>query len=500
MATSAGQQENVVTVNDGTVPDKVDDGGCLDGFRVQEDIAAIQQRLESLKRRHNEDLEGSSDDEGSKSQKMSTQDMDAWLERLKDNSYQIVKEDSNKRRQAQSASKPFFIRSRAGRDHQSLAPLIFLDVRSPAVIAGVADAFRDVPELEIKPHLSRILVTKPRPFQSAPSASAGTCRCWPETGNDNSLGIPLAAFRARHPRLLHLHGVYANLRTTYINCDPDGKVGYSNKVLDISFFSGEKDIDALEAYPLSYHPDSDKARTAVIDSGRRFASFWKDGHEFCQKQYRGKAFYLARNDFIIIDLDTMPNERARRIVIDPSSFMKYRPSESIPDVKVGTDDLTWEGLSYDNYLVCCGTTYAFLVTTQKFAHVAVSNITDIEWDTEASLENDVIISEQSRTFISAFARAALVPRETEPTSVLASYGNGRTVVLYGPSGVGKTSSAVTLAEEHRVVLIKPANPTDGPQLEPSLYGDPEVLKSSVQRLCYLSSRWRVIFLDSIYIV
>ncbi|KAH7163595.1 hypothetical protein B0J13DRAFT_670143 [Dactylonectria estremocensis] len=118
--------------------------------------------------------------------------------------------------------------------------------------------------------------------------------------------------------------------------DWDGsKFGYSSTTMDISAFSGVKQITDLEIFPAEFHPSRNEVEQEVLIRGKKFCSL----NGFHYKAYSGLITYYDGPNKVERNVDG-------RMVVDASSFFYMKPKESLslspldgfkPKLKV-TDD------------------------------------------------------------------------------------------------------------------------------------------------------------------
>jgi hypothetical protein len=106
---------------------------------------------------------------------------------------------------------------------------------------------------------------------------------------------------------------YFHVKARYL--DFDGKVfGETSSDHAIEKFRGSKEINALEVFPLKYHPGEKHLRAHLTECGRKFLSLM-DIH---QCEFEGKAFYIEKNQVVEIFIKS-------RVMVDASYFREENP-------------------------------------------------------------------------------------------------------------------------------------------------------------------------------
>lgn len=107
---------------------------------------------------------------------------------------------------------------------------------------------------------------------------------------------------------------YFELQCRYL--DFDGKVfGEVMDRLPIEEFHGAKRIDALEAFPLVYHPSREDLKKHLVGRGQKFRDMRDSHHVY----YQGNAFFQETKGPVRIPVKS-------RIMIDVGLFRKSNPS------------------------------------------------------------------------------------------------------------------------------------------------------------------------------
>jgi hypothetical protein len=120
---------------------------------------------------------------------------------------------------------------------------------------------------------------------------------------------------------------YRSLDCRYLDFDGE-KLGEAETKLKIPKFHGTKRINALQAFPLQYHSDINKAKANLIQCGRKFVSLRGPNHRHCH----GRAFYIYKDKVVQKSINS-------RVMIDAAFFQELNPNNSRQRVTepIGTD-------------------------------------------------------------------------------------------------------------------------------------------------------------------
>ncbi|KAM0561289.1 hypothetical protein ACHAPJ_003168 [Fusarium lateritium] len=140
--------------------------------------------------------------------------------------------------------------------------------------------------------------------------------------------------RAFKVEMAQLHHSIIKGRFYYINgkyFEFDGKrFGRGNLSVEIEEFQGARKITSLACYPLQYHQNEDKLRSALIERGKKFVSL--SGVHY--KSYQGIAFMKRKKGAV-----TKFNIQPSRVMIDPTIFRRMNPNYSVSVVKPKDHDI-----------------------------------------------------------------------------------------------------------------------------------------------------------------
>ncbi|KAG4428231.1 hypothetical protein IFR05_016287 [Cadophora sp. M221] len=118
---------------------------------------------------------------------------------------------------------------------------------------------------------------------------------------------------------------YWNIECRYLDFD-GADLRESSIELKIPTFRGVKRINALQAFPLRYHSDANRAKADLLRCGREFARLMGTHHRHCQ----GTAFVMFKGKQVKISVDS-------RIMIDAAFFRKINPNYSRRSITEDTD-------------------------------------------------------------------------------------------------------------------------------------------------------------------
>ncbi|MCJ1285065.1 hypothetical protein MMC26_004403 [Xylographa opegraphella] len=137
--------------------------------------------------------------------------------------------------------------------------------------------------------------------------------------------------------------------------------------------------------------------------------------------------------------------------------------------------------SDEQKLLCPPTIACFDITTSKWYVVAVDNLRPVTWNTTAM--NHLVLAESRKTLL-----RAVIEQHTkkEVGDIIQNKGIGLVILLHGPSGVGKTLTAESVAESTKRPLI--------PLSIQALISDGKRFESDLGLLFSNARRWNAILL------
>jgi len=290
---------------------------------------------------------------------------------------------------------------------------------------------------------------------------------------------------------------YFHVKARYL--DFDGKVfGETSSEHAIEKFRGAKQITALEVFPLKYHPSERQIRAHLTECGQKFLSMM-DVH-LCE--YKGKGFYIDKDRVVEIPVES-------RVVVDAAYFREENPNYARPSIKNSDKGSPpgWHVIDFDDaeevsapaknngmdpsevrgddLLICSATVPGFSLGDRRWVEVAVANITEIDWK-QAPL-GDLHIPPRKKKAVQALSEAHAKRAMTHSfDDVVAGKGQGFSVLLHGPPGVGKTLTAELIAEH----LRRPLMPVSAGELGTTA----ESVEKCLPRIFKRASRWKAVLL------
>ncbi|KAF7166684.1 hypothetical protein CNMCM6106_002400 [Aspergillus hiratsukae] len=227
---------------------------------------------------------------------------------------------------------------------------------------------------------------------------------------------------------------YYELECRYL--DFDGQYfGEAGIVLRIKEFRGAKEIDSLEAFPLSYHRDSEQHSYAAL-RGRVGvdAAFFR---EMRPNYSRPRIRDICQNNSTGI----------RSIDVDFTfDFDCVREKGNLQQ-----KSWDFQRMTDHDYLICSPTVRCFSFKEKTFLECAVSDLHDVDWCPESF--HCLQIPQDTKQTLLALATTRLGRIPTVPfDDVIKGKGRGINILLHGPTGVGKTFTVEATAEWFKLPL------------------------------------------------
>ncbi|KAF4930140.1 putative cell division cycle ATPase [Colletotrichum viniferum] len=263
--------------------------------------------------------------------------------------------------------------------------------------------------------------------------------------------------------------------------------------LSIKKYYGSLPISSLSVYPMQFHASKDDLRSQFLDNGKRYVEITRS--DFCHKMLRGKTLDEPSHDVdgqVIVDM-TLALYENRDWRNEPYISMDrltqadrretYEESWCVHgsegccggdyiDQDLDDDNHNTEmflrkrgfgghaeaDLLEEDFMLMQHYVYAFVLRSRRWITVKVSDLYDVEF---TSSFNDLVLPENHgstvRALVDTHERSrASQPSPEEPQSIASTLdivkgkGAGLIILLHGPPGVGKTSTAECVADDtHR---------------------------------------------------
>ncbi|KAH5346816.1 hypothetical protein HBI48_189150 [Parastagonospora nodorum] len=296
-------------------------------------------------------------------------------------------------------------------------------------------------------------------------------------------------------------------------------------------YEGSKEVTALAMYPLRFHPKKDELLRDMVERGRRY--LFNGGH----KSYEGKTIALTREDSELeIQSDVYVDSYAynqdnplTKPILGRLLRSKQNPAEveetsrntiwvqsgNEIDAKFSDDFMTLNRLSLEPFvpneanvssemlalMPHCIEGYAFQL--RKWFTLDLNLIEDIDHESaeaRAAGFDDLVIPKRYRNLLvalvdshaSGFQRKELkskqLPKTAVPTQIdiVRGKGQGLIILLHGPPGSGKTSTAETIAAYTRRPLY---SITCG-----DIGTDPEIVEKNLLEHTRRADQWGCVLL------
>ncbi|KAL6714366.1 hypothetical protein ACLMJK_007789 [Lecanora helva] len=289
--------------------------------------------------------------------------------------------------------------------------------------------------------------------------------------------------------------------------DWDGK-SFSRMSLNIAFdsFEGTKPITSLPFYPIDHHQDPSKLKERLVERGKKYKKLclaergsqmfdYKGSILIGKKGFSGLSGGNEDDDMTESSYDreydysergpdpnsaaSKPSYSEGRVMVDFESYFRYGPSFA----KIGSLDLLtenqdcacircqnnvelnemyrrrfdkndgrkeWEN---EQYMLCPPRILGYILRDKQWAQLEVSSLQEIpSVDPNDSLDRVKLADgEQTKKMILNLVNSHTSADSKDDDSgltvddIVAKKGKGLVILLYGPPGVGKTSTAETVA-------------------------------------------------------
>lgn len=229
-------------------------------------------------------------------------------------------------------------------------------------------------------------------------------------------------------------------------------------------------------------------RVRLINRGKKFASL--PGVKHCS--FQGTAYTLGEDGVTRFDLND-------RIILDPEKFAQSKPGRRIllesteyvmklnrhlqhsTSYKPATQQL----ITDDDYLIASPVVRGFSISRKSWFEFSLTSVEDVEWDGGA-FDRVVLpkhIKHRLQGMITSHSAATSLLLRNRPT---AYKGSGLSIALHGPTGTGKSLTAMAIAEHLKRPLYSVTTSDLGT--------DAEFIEENLFEITELASRWNAILL------
>ncbi|KAI0011874.1 hypothetical protein F4779DRAFT_635471 [Xylariaceae sp. FL0662B] len=281
-------------------------------------------------------------------------------------------------------------------------------------------------------------------------------------------------------------------------------------------FEGRRPITSLPYYPFKLHPEQHKVAQKLVERGKKFRKLCdaKQGERLFQ--YSGEAIFRQKGFTGLTE---------SRVMVDYSSYFVYGPthprngplwpSHDNPECRCSdcqnNNGLTeqyrtrfdskdyqkkkiWED---EQYMLCPPRVLGYILREKQWAQLQVTSLHEIPrgdqrnaWDSRLQLAE-----EETKTLLFNLVQSHISTTKTtdnttenrlEVSDIIPHKGKGLVILLYGPPGVGKTSTAETIANATRKPLFPISVADVGTKAR--------FVESNLSKIFALATSWQAILL------
>ncbi|KAH9808825.1 P-loop containing nucleoside triphosphate hydrolase protein [Teratosphaeria destructans] len=269
-------------------------------------------------------------------------------------------------------------------------------------------------------------------------------------------------------------------------------------------FGGAKKINDLTAYPISWHQDPHGTKKQLLERGRRWEAF--AGMHFniyngvaLEHTPRGisrysvegrvavdtKTYHRLNADFAFIVTAFESNEskaNKRRRILNDDSDDEGDGNEETLDL-VPQTQLKFDPLDDNACILANATVRGFSFAEKKWCDFFVDKLSSPDWN--AKCFEQLVLPSAQKDLVRALVATHTKQRDGFD-DIVKGKGKGLIMVLHGPPGVGKTSTAETVAEYCQRPLYMVSSGDLGT--------DTSTLDARLSRILDMASTWKAVLL------
>ncbi|KAH7388922.1 ATPase [Cadophora sp. MPI-SDFR-AT-0126] len=276
--------------------------------------------------------------------------------------------------------------------------------------------------------------------------------------------------------------------------------GRGTERVAIYSFTGTRPIKDLSACPLSFHPEKDDIRAALVRRGKKYeelAGYHYKGYEGVALSWdaQGKLIPITVSGRIIIDTESFDrhnptksesysddlNEADFTLTEPPTSF-KAMVSSLENDFDAG-ENAPKRRLTADGHLICKSSVPGYSLKLKKWMLFFVDFVKEIVWNDNAF--SKLVLPDDTKELLMSFVESQVENKNTFD-DVIQGKGKGIIMLLSGPPGVGKTLTAESVAESMHIPLYMMSAGDLGIR--------PEEVEDALQKILEMVSKWDAILL------